>query len=128
MLTIQESFKRFREQFNLTKTDIVNALNIKLPSYKYEDEKTRYPGGETLIKLSTAFNVSTDYLLGLTDEPRPFKSTTQDTPSEKPVVKESAPMKLQVIPPNVPREKPVESLQSRLARIESALTANGIQL
>ena len=73
MLTIQESFKRFREQFHLSKTDVCRTLNIKLPSYSYETEgKPVYPNGSTLIKLATTYNVSTDYLLGLTDNPNSY--------------------------------------------------------
>ena len=78
MLTIAESFKRFRRQFKLSKTDVARTLNIKLPSYAYEtvekNGKARYPGGEILIKLAKAYNVSTDYLLGLSDNPKPNNS------------------------------------------------------
>lgn len=73
-MTIAESFKRFRARYNLSKTDVAKTLNIKLPGYKYESEgkdKGRAPNAETLIKLAKAYHVSVDYLLGLTDEPRP---------------------------------------------------------
>lgn len=73
MLTVAESFKRFRKHFNLTKTDVARTLGIKLPSYEYESKKkTVYPTGTRLIKLAKAYNVSTDYLLGLTEDPRPL--------------------------------------------------------
>lgn len=76
MLTIAESFKRFREHFQLSKTDVAKTLGIKLPSYVYETEsKNVYPNGATLIKLATAYNVSTDYLLGLSDNPDPNYSS-----------------------------------------------------
>ena len=73
MLSIPDSFRRFRKQYNLTKTDVARTLGIKLPSYEYERKgKVVYPNGSTLIKLATAYNVTTDYLLGLSDDPRPL--------------------------------------------------------
>ena len=127
-MTIAESLKRFRKAFGLSQKDVANVLGIKQPSYAVYESST-IPSTRMVIKLADHYNISLDYLLGRTDNPRPYdKSATQGTPSEKPVVQESVPAKLQVVPSNVPREKPVESLQSRLARIESALTANGIQL
>lgn len=38
--------------------------------WRYENNKTS-PSGEILAKISTVLNVSTDYLLGLTDDPMP---------------------------------------------------------
>ena len=75
MLSIPDSFRRFRKQYNLTQTDVARTLGIKPPSYEYERKckgKVVYPNGSTLIKLATAYNVTTDYLLGLSDDPRPL--------------------------------------------------------
>ena len=37
-MTVAQAFRRFRAEFGLTKTDVANALNVKLPAYKYETE------------------------------------------------------------------------------------------
>lgn len=71
-LNIPASFGRFRKEFGLKKTAVAAALGIQPPSYGYETEgKNNNPNAKTLFKLAKAFNVSTDYLLGLTDDPRP---------------------------------------------------------
>ena len=71
-LNIPATFGRFREDFKLTKTAVAAALGIKPPSYGYETEgKNNNPNAKTLFRLAKAFHVSTDYLLGLTDDPRP---------------------------------------------------------
>lgn len=89
MLTTAESFKRFRKDFNLSKTDVAKVLGIKLPSYEYEKQKSNgkfvAPTATTLIKLAKHYNVSTDYLLGLTDDPRPYATNISiaDKPDKK---------------------------------------------
>ena len=95
-MTVTESFKRFRKDFNLTKTAVASTLGIRPTSYELErTDKDANPTAKTLIKLADAYNVSIDYLLGRTDEPRPFNpkvevqevspvdETTEDTQSLK---------------------------------------------
>ena len=95
-MTVTESFKRFRKDFNLTKTAVASTLGIRPTSYELErTDKDANPTAKTLIKLAKAYNISTDYLLGLSDEPRPLNKkvemqevppideTTEDTQSLK---------------------------------------------
>ena len=71
-LDIAASIGRFRKQFGLTKTALATALGIKAPSYELErEDRTNNPGVKTIFKLAVAYGVSTDYLLGLTDNPTP---------------------------------------------------------
>ena len=59
--------KEIRENRNYSQTQIANVLNIKQNTYsQYETEKRQIPI-ESLIKLSGFYNVSVDYLLGLTN-------------------------------------------------------------
>lgn len=44
------------------------------------------PGGETLIRLSKVLDVSTDYLLGLSDDPMPHMRIDNMTEDERRVV------------------------------------------
>lgn len=70
-MTIGESLKRFRREFNLEQKTIVAELNILQQNYsRYENDRTM-PTAEFIVKLADAFDVSTDYLLGRIDEPRP---------------------------------------------------------
>lgn len=53
---------------NFTQPYVADSIGTTLRNYqKYEQGKAR-PPYETLVKLATILNVSTDYLLGLTDE------------------------------------------------------------
>lgn len=57
-----------REERGLTRKEVAEQLNIDQTTYgKYELSK-REPDYETLQKLATFYCVSTDYLLGRTDE------------------------------------------------------------
>ena len=70
-MTIGESFKRFRKEFNLTQSNVAEKLGILQQSYyKYETDKVK-PSAEIIIDLANAYDVSTDYLLGRSDNPRP---------------------------------------------------------
>lgn len=72
-MTIGESLKRFRKEFSLTQTNVANALGILQQTYyKYETDKVK-PSAEVVLDLANAYDVSADYLLGRSDEPRPPK-------------------------------------------------------
>ena len=71
-MTIAESLRRFRKEFKLSQKQVADTLGIKQPSYQIYESKTK-PSAEVIIKLADAFDVTTDYLLGRSDEPRPPK-------------------------------------------------------
>lgn len=67
------ALKRFRKEFKLTQTDVANKLGILQQTYyKYETDKVK-PSVEVIIKLANDYDVTTDYLLGRSDEPHPPK-------------------------------------------------------
>ena len=68
-MTIAESLKRFRKEFKVTQKQIADVLGIKQQSYAPYETKNVMPSAAVIVKLATAFNVSADYLLGLTNEP-----------------------------------------------------------
>lgn len=64
--------KDLREDRDLLQKDIAELLNISQTNYsKYELGKINIPI-HTLKKLALFFNTSIDYLLGLTDEQKPY--------------------------------------------------------
>ena len=71
-MTIAESLRRFRKDFNLKQKDVADTLGVKQPTYQVYEAKS-IPSAAIIIKLADAYNVSTDYLLGRSDEPRPPK-------------------------------------------------------
>ena len=64
---IGERIKILRTERNLTQAALAHALGIaKTTLAAYEQDKNE-PSNETFIKIANYFNVSADYLLGLTD-------------------------------------------------------------
>lgn len=75
-IMIPKRLRELREKNNYTMDKVANDIEIKRQTYNgYEapKEKTyhRSPSFEKLMKLAEYYNVSTDYLIGLTDNPAP---------------------------------------------------------
>ncbi len=75
MATFGERVKELRKARGLTQRQMANALSITERNYQ-RYEATESPSNENLLKMSKFFNVSTDYLLGRSDE----KNVTVITP------------------------------------------------
>lgn len=69
-MTIAESLKRFRKDFRLSQKDVANAIGMSQQSYQAYETRSN-PSVTVITKLADAYNVSTDYLLGRSDTPRP---------------------------------------------------------
>jgi len=68
MSFFSERVKVLRKERKMTQRQMADALGITERSYqRYEAESN--PNNETLIKLADYFDVSTDYLLGRSDNP-----------------------------------------------------------
>lgn len=80
-MTIGESLKRFRKEMGLNQRQVATNLEIPYQSYQGYEYDRNVPSANVIIKLATIFNVSTDYLLGLSDVPNPSKIETA-TPIE----------------------------------------------
>lgn len=67
-----ERLKGLREDKDLLQKDLAKVLNVTQVAYScYEIGRRQIPI-EALIKLAQFYNTSTDYLLGLTDERKPY--------------------------------------------------------
>lgn len=61
-----------REDRDITQQRLAEYLHIRQNTYsQYENELRQIPL-DLLIKLAVYFNTSTDYILGLTDESKPY--------------------------------------------------------
>ena len=70
---MSQRLKELREHNNLSQRDISEILQIKYQQYQ-RYEKDIYPIKiEYLIKLAKYYNVSTDYILNITNEKEPYK-------------------------------------------------------
>ncbi len=64
--------KNFREDRDLTQVEISDILNIDQRVYSnYETGKRKIPINH-LITLAKFYNTSIDYLVNLTDDPKPY--------------------------------------------------------
>ena len=64
--------KELREEFHVTQAEISKHLNVKQNTYsQYENEQRQIPLN-ALILLARYYDVSTDYILGLTDVDLPY--------------------------------------------------------
>ncbi len=60
--------KELREDLDIKQKDIAEYLHIKQNTYsQYENEQRQLPI-DVLIKLAEYYNVSTDYILGISDK------------------------------------------------------------
>lgn len=60
--------KKLREENTLTQKAVADYLHIRQNTYSQYETSQRQVPIETLIALSDFYDVSVDYLLGLTDE------------------------------------------------------------
>ena len=68
-----ERIRNLRIDHDLTQEDIAKELNLKQNTYsQYEIGVIKYPV-EVLVKLAKFYNTSLDYLLELTDNPKPYE-------------------------------------------------------
>ena len=61
-----ETLTELREERNLTQRQLAEALSISNSSISAYETGSRMPPADMLIKMSQYFDVTTDYLLGLT--------------------------------------------------------------
>ena len=63
-----------REDHDLSQTEVAKILHMSQTGYsKYETGENDVPTS-ILIKLALLYNTSTDYILGLTNEKKPYRS------------------------------------------------------
>ena len=61
-----------REDHDFTQTALAELLHIKQNTYsQYENGQRQIPI-ELLIHLTAIYDTSTDYILGVTDDPKPY--------------------------------------------------------
>lgn len=71
-----ERLKKLRTNKKLTQEQLGKIVNVTKVSISGYENGNRTPDTETLQNLANFFEVSTDYLLGRTDEPEPNKKVT----------------------------------------------------
>lgn len=66
--TVGDMLKRMRTELNLTQKQVAGAMGVVLPLYQKYEWKQVMPPAQAIIDVAKAFNISADYVLGLSDE------------------------------------------------------------
>lgn len=73
MLNYYHRIKDLREDHDLTQEYVANYLNMKQPQYSRYERGVRDIPSDVLIKLARLYKTSTDYILGLTNNSKPYQ-------------------------------------------------------
>ncbi len=78
--------KELRKKAGLTQVELASIFGYSTQRYNYYETGKNEPDNETILKFAQHFRVSTDYLLGSSDDPTPPDEKKADsegmTPSE----------------------------------------------
>ena len=72
-----QRIRDLREDRDLRQKDLAAYLNCSQVCYSHYEIGNRDIPTEVLILLARFYNTSTDYLLGLTDNPKPYPKSRQ---------------------------------------------------
>lgn len=70
MLDLSKGLKRVRKEKKVLQKDIAKILELPLRTYQSYEYGEALPSIETLDKLADYFDVSLDYLVGRSDDPK----------------------------------------------------------
>lgn len=69
---LAERLKACRRESKLTQAEVAIYCDITEKAYQNYELMTREPRLEILIRIAELYKVSLDYLVGLTDQPKPY--------------------------------------------------------
>ena len=73
---LAKRLRELREENEYTQKDIADKIGLTKSAYGYYERGKSVPDAQTLVQLSKIFDVTTDYLLGLSDDKKPIEDTT----------------------------------------------------
>ena len=68
LAVLAERLRQLREQNDYTQSDVAKIINYEQVTYSHYEMCRKWISIPSLIKLAKFYNVSTDYLLGLSDK------------------------------------------------------------
>lgn len=77
-MIIANRLKNLRTSKSLSQEDLAEILNISSTAYGHYERGRTIPSTEMIIKLSKFYNVTTDYLLGRSDNPKLTQEEEKD--------------------------------------------------
>lgn len=69
---LSERIKLLREEANMSKSELAQQLNIGISSVSQYENSDRVPSDEVKINICKLFDVSLDYLMGLSNIRNPY--------------------------------------------------------
>lgn len=66
--------RNLREDHDLSQAQVADILGMKQPQYSRYERGVRDIPTDILIKLALYYKTSTDYILGLTNDPHPYNA------------------------------------------------------
>ena len=69
MVKIGDRLKFLRQDRMVMKKDIISATGISNAAYYYYETNQNTPTSDVIIKLARFYQISTDYLLGVSNDP-----------------------------------------------------------
>lgn len=79
-MNLGDKLKKLRLDKGVTQEQVSIALNIAPNTLSNYENNNRQPDNEMLIKIAKYFSISTDYLLGISNNPNPTKKGPLDEP------------------------------------------------
>lgn len=73
-----EKLKALREDNDLNQTELGRLFNVNQITISQYERGKRQPPIEILIKYAQYFHISLDYIVGLTDNPKPYWTVKND--------------------------------------------------
>ena len=74
---LAKRLRELREENEYTQKDIADKIGLTKSAYGYYERGKIVPDAQTLVQLSKIFDVTTDYLLGLSDDKKPIEDITE---------------------------------------------------
>ncbi len=74
---IGKRIKQLRLQFNMTQKELADKLHVTPKTVSFYELEQRSPADDIKINLTKIFNVSMDYLMGLSDIRNPYTNTNE---------------------------------------------------
>ena len=72
---METRIKAMREERDLKQKEIAEAIGITQRKYSYLETGVQQWTDELLVRLAAYYGTSVDYLLGLTDNPDPYRKS-----------------------------------------------------
>lgn len=71
-MTFADRLRDLRQDHDMQQTQLAEMLNLKSSAISKYEKNITQPSIDTLIKLSHIFGVTVDYLVGISDEKKPY--------------------------------------------------------